>query len=153
MAFSISTYITGWALPTTSEKEVKGWLQKWQMQHSQDHENIFNALNSLEKALGNPQYKINMASLSFDPMVLDSANNFMTSNRFQHSEFYGWLNQLGAALSGYGKPPIIVYPVMNITGPIMKLAGDMWALYMQQERITHMITLSAINQIYQAYGV
>lgn len=152
MGFSISSYITGWALPQEQDL-AEQWLMEWQGQHSKDHENIYSALNSLQTALGNSAYKINMADLSFSPDRMDSIDNFLIANRFQHSEFYGWLNQLGAALAGYGKQPIIVYPKMNIVGPIMNVSGEMWSTFMGMERSTHMLTLSAINQIYGAYSL
>ena len=148
--FYISTYITGWSIPI-EEKQAESWLDGWQGQHARDHQNIFSALNSLQVALGNDPYQVNQSELSFEKKDIESINNFLFNNRREHSEFYGWLNQLGAALAQYAKPPIIVYPKMNITGPVLDNSLDMWSIFMGGERVSHMLTLSAINQIYAAY--
>lgn len=152
MGYSIGTYITGWAMPDTPE-DSENWLMGWQGQHGNDHQNIFNALNALEVAIGNPAYKLNIADLMFNPEELDGINEFMRENRFEHLQFYGWLNQLGASLPLImSKPAITVLPSMNMSGPISEVSDDTWPVFMHQERVVHMLTLSAINQMYAAYG-
>ena len=148
--FLIATQIPGWALPE-DEEAAHEWLNQWQSHHTTDHENIYSALNSLQKAVGGKLFKINIPDLSFLPDDEASVNNFLTYNRTQHSEFYGWLNQLGGALANYGKQPIIVYPAMNVTGPVLDDSVAMWDGFLGLERVVHTMTLSAISVIYAAY--
>ena len=147
--FRISTYVTSWAMP--KGQMTRQWLRDWQVQHAKDHNNIFNALNALNSALGNPAYEINNKRLSFDPSNLHTINDFMQESRFQHAEFYQWINQLGASLSTYGKTPLSIKPDLNLTGPLVTITDKSWELFLQQERVIHMMTLSVINQLYAAY--
>ena len=148
--FQISTYITGWAMPKGQMAEA--WLRDWQVQHDKDHNNIYSALNSLNVALGNSEYEINKASLVFNPGDIKSINDFLQANKFQHNEFYQWLNQTGADLPKYNKAVITIQPMTNPSGPLLKFDESAWGNFAQSERAVHLMQLSAINQIYLAFG-
>jgi hypothetical protein len=146
--FSISSYNTGWAMDDEGSKE---WLDKWQSQHYQDHQNIYSALQSLQDAVSSTQFALSFSQLGFDPDQTESVNEFMMSNRFQHSLFYQWLNDLGKYLSKFNVPPVVVYPKVNITGPILEANNDMWSKFLEAEQQVHTLTMSGINQVYAAY--
>lgn len=148
------SYISGFSIPQFFDDDVKkDYLRKWIMAHSQDHTNIFGILNNLEKELNEPLFEINEFSLFFDPATLDSFNNFLSKNSFQHQEFGGWINQIGATLPNYDKPPLVYYTILNPLEKVLDLSLETYNRFLFQEYRVHVMVLSAINNLFRAFGI
>ena len=154
MSSICSQYITGYSIPRQfSQSSQLEFMKRWQVQHSKEHDDIFNRLEGFQTSLSLPAYKINVASLSFQPEDPKSVNDFLFNNHFQHQEFYGWVNQLGALLPSYGKPPLVVYPRLNPNTKTMKIDTKFFNGFLLSEQFVHTNLLAAINALYSAYGL
>lgn len=147
------TYISGFVIPQYFGDEAqKLFVRKWTITHAQDHTNIYGTLNSLEKALSLPLFRLNQYTLFFDPENLNMVNDFAFMNNFQHQEFYKWINDLGAKLVDFGKEPMVVYPLLNPMSRFLKLSMENFNQFFFLENKVHTMILSGINNLYRAYG-
>lgn len=150
---TLNRYVVGFSvsknLPEEGQEKA---IEKWTTEHSQEHEGFFNALNGLNTAIGGLPYKINFKHLYFNVKSVPSFNTFLILNNFQMNQFFAWSNLIGEALPNYGKPLMIIYPLLNPMRKTLdfglKVAND----FMYLEEQSHTILTSAINQLYTALG-
>ena len=151
---TINRYITGFSVSNKLPKEAQEMeIENWASQHSEEHEIFFNALNGLNTSMGQSSYKINFSRLGFNVQDVKSFDNFAGVNLFQMNQFYEWINILGGLLPNYGKPVIIVYPLINPIKNARRLDLNMMNKFMLYEEKSHTIVSSAVNQLYSALGV
>ncbi len=147
----LNRYIAGYSISNnlpTEDQELG--IQKWTTQHSQEHEGFFNALNGLNKAIGGLPYKIDFKRLVFNVKSVPSFNNFLILNNFQMNLFFNWSNIIGATLPTYGKPLMIIYPMLNPMRKTFSFGLKIANKFMYLEEQSHTILTSAINQLYGA---
>ncbi len=130
-----------------------GYVQSWQMNHYRQHAMFFMFLSSLESAVNNKEYKINLHLLTWNVQDAGAFNNFIYHDNFQHEQFYDWINELGADLANYNKPPIVVYAKLNPMLRVNELNMETYNKFFLQEQETHKLIIIGIRQLYSAYGL
>ncbi|HED38148.1 MAG TPA: hypothetical protein ENI76_07885 [Ignavibacteria bacterium] len=135
-----------------SEESQQQAIETWTTAHSKEHEGFFSALNGLNTATGGIPYKINFKRLFFDTKSVISFNNFLILNNFQMNQFFAWSNLIGADLPNYGKPLMIIYPLLNPIRKTFSFGLNIANKFMYLEEQSHTILTSAINQLYEALG-
>ena len=150
---TVNRYITSFSVSNALPKEEQEQaIEQWASQHSEEHEIFFYALNGLNTATKGEPYKINFNRLGFNVKDIASFNNFVVQNNFQMNQFFEWLNILGETMPTYGKPLMIIYPLINPTRKVMRFNLNTINYFMYMEEKSHTIVASAINQMYANLG-
>jgi len=154
MTIQTRSYIVSFSIPTVFDEErQKMFLRQWQIQHSQDHQNFFSLLESLQNQLNLPAFEMNYFNIWFEPGDTEQINNFLLHNGMHHADFYQWLNSLGAQLPNFGKTAQSFPAMMNPVTKMIKVDVEEFNKFLWQEWKTHNNLVLSINALYTAYGV